>query len=152
MARQRRPKVIWPRLAGVLVLFDGVIAVLAAGALTLMSTIFRPVAAIEGRPPVEQSWLLEALVAAIVAIAGVWAGQRAIRGIHPGRRIGAAVSGFIAVYLGWFLVTGDAGGLEATVAWAGIVAAHVAAAVALLLWRTPAADLGLPAATGVGSA
>jgi hypothetical protein len=152
MATQQNRRVIWPRLAGVVVLLDGVIAGLAAGAFLLVSTIFRPVGAIQGQAPVEQSWLLEALVAAVLAIAGVWGGQRAIRGIHAGRLVGAAVAGFLALYLGWFVVTGGAGSLEATAGWTVIVAIHAAVALVLLTWRLPPEDRILPAAVGARSA
>ncbi len=152
MASSRRSRVVWPRLAGLVVLLDGFLSVLAAGAFLLVSTIFRPIAAVQGREPVEQSWLLEALVAAGLAIVGVWAGQRAIRGIRNGRLAGAAVAGVIAVYVGWYLVTGDAGSTEATVAWAGIVAIHAVAALVLVAWPAPGEDRTLPAAKAVTNA
>jgi hypothetical protein len=126
---------------------DGVLALLVAGLLLLMSTVFPPVGAIQGQPPVEQSWLLEAFLAALLAIAGVWAGQRAIRGIHRGRLVGAAAAGFIALYLGWFLLTGDAGSFETTALLTGITALQAVAALVLLTWRLPAEDRTLPAAT-----
>jgi hypothetical protein len=152
MAAPARARTIWPRLAGAVVLFDGVIAILAAGAFFLVSTIFRPIGAIQGRAPVEQSWLLEALVAALLGIAGVWAGQRALRGIHAGRVVGATVAGFIALYLGWFLITSNGGPLEVTAGGTAIVAVHAAASLVLLAWRQPPRDRTLPVASGVGSA
>lgn len=141
-----------PRLAGVVVFLDGLVCFLAAGALVLLSSIFRPIGAIEGREPVEQSWFLEALIAAVVAIAALWSGLRAIRGIRRGRLVGAAVAVAGAVLVGWLLFISRA---ELTVAlgatWLAILAVHAVAAFVLFSWPM-AADGTTPAQPAVRNA
>ena len=136
MAVDQGGRMIAPRLAGVVVLVDGLLALAGAGLFLLLS-VFPPVAAIEGAPPSEQSWILQALVSLAVAVAALWAGQRAIRGIRRGRFLGAGVAGLVGLLIGWVLVTGDAGLTAGTVAWAIVVLVELAAAAVLVSWRGP---------------
>lgn len=150
MALQRRARSAWARLAGVVLIFDGVLAFAAAG-MFLFITLLPPIAAIEGRPPVVQSWLGQALLSVLLGVSGVWAGQRAIRGIHEGRLVGVAVAAAIAGLIGWYVVM-DGGSLESILIWGGIAVAHAAVALILLAWKLPPVDRTLPASGGTRSA
>ncbi|HET9851726.1 MAG TPA: hypothetical protein VFP56_04380 [Candidatus Limnocylindrales bacterium] len=138
MAAAKGSRSVAPRLAGAVVFMDGLVCFLAAGALVLLSSIFRPIGAIEGREPVEQSWFLEALIAAVLAIGAMWSGQRAIRGIRRGRLVAASVAGLGAVLVGWLLfIARDELTVPLAAAWLAILAVHVVAAVVLFIWAPP---------------
>lgn len=138
------------RLAGIVLIADGLLALAVGALLLLMSTLFPPVAAIEGRPPVEQSWLVEALVAVVLGVAGLWGGQRALRGIRRGRFAGAAVAAFVAAVLGWSLATAESPTIEAVLVVGGLTLGHAVVALVLLAWRPDVPDGRLPAAGGEG--
>jgi hypothetical protein len=137
-----RPADLASRLAGLVILVDGFLALLTAGMFLLISTIFRPVAAVEGRPPLEQSWLVEAAISLVIAAGGLWAGQRLVRGIPGAHLLGGAIAGLVAGLLAWLLVTGDAGSIESTIVWSGIAAVHGLAAIAAL--RSGSRPVGPP--------
>lgn len=149
MGPQPSRRVLWPRLAGVVLILDGILCILAAGLFFLLSTF---VGAVQGRPAVEEPWLLGSLVALVLAIAGIWAGQRAVRAIRRGRLVGVGVAGILALYVGWYVVTGDPGSVESTIAWAAIAAVQAAAALVLVAWPGEQQDRTLPAAVGAGRA
>lgn len=126
-------RVIWPRLAGVVLLLDGVLGLLGA-LLFFFITMFPPVAAIEGRPSVEQSWLGQGLFSLALAIAGLWSGQRAIRAIRRGRLVGVAVAGaVVATVLAGFATADSFTAGDAAISL-GILGFHVAVGAVLLAW------------------
>lgn len=142
----RAARSIAPRLAGLLLVADGVMGLLAAATFGFL-TLFPPVAAVEGSPAVEQSWASQALLALLVAIVGLWSGQRALRGIHRGRFAGVAVLVVVGGVLTWSVATTGAGLPEADAAWLGVAAVHGLAALILAGWRLAAPDGTLPAGT-----
>jgi hypothetical protein len=120
----------WAKLAGALLLLDG-LAVILIG--LVFVAVFRPVAAIEGRPSPDQTpyWVL--LPAGLVAIAFFWAGQRAIRGIRSGRMVGVLLAGVLGLLFAWLPFTGsmDASELATT---AALLVPQVLIVVGLLRW------------------
>jgi hypothetical protein len=127
-----RERVLWPRVAGVALLVDGALGLVAAFGFVAL-TMFPPVAAIEGRPPVEQAWLVEAAIALSFAIAALWSGQRAVRAIRRGRLVGVAVAGALVVTISVAFMTTTFTIGDAAMSL-GILGVHLVAGVALLAW------------------
>jgi hypothetical protein len=120
----------WAKLAGALLLLDG-LAVLLIGLVFLV--VFRPVAAIEGRPSPDQTPYLVLVPAALLAIGFFWSGQRAIRGIRRGRIVGVVLAAVLGLLFAWLPFTGsmDASELAAT---AALVIPQVLIVVGLFRW------------------
>jgi hypothetical protein len=120
----------WAKLAGVLLLLDG-LATLIFGLVFMV--VFRPVAAIEGRPSPDQTpyWVL--VPAALIAIAFFWAGQRAIRGIRGGRIVGVVLAGVVGLLFAWLPFTGSMDASE-LVTTAALLVPQVLIVIGLLRW------------------
>ena len=91
------------RLAGLILVLDGVLVALL-GLVGLV--VFRPIAAIEGRPPVDQTPYPLLIVAILLGLAYVWAGQRAIRGIRRGRGAGILLAALLVIAFGALAAAG----------------------------------------------
>jgi hypothetical protein len=120
----------WAKLAGALLLLDG-LAVLLIG--LVFFAVFRPVAAIEGRPSPDQTpyWVL--LPAGLLAIAFFWAGQRAIRGIRGGRMVGVVLAGVLGLLFAWLPFTGSMDASELAT-MAALLIPQVLIVIGLLRW------------------
>lgn len=134
-------------LAGLVLVIDGLAALLLSGALFLLS-LFPPVAAVEGRPPVDQSMYGPAFGLLAFAIASFWAAQRAIRGNRNGRLVGVVLAGLVVALLASLPLTSPAMDPPEVAFLIAIGAVHVLVIVGLLRWparagatdRRPAQD------------
>lgn len=142
-AAPARSSSLWTVLAGILLLVDGIVALIVSALLALFS-IAPPPAAIEGRAPIDQTQWPLTLVTLLFAIACLWAAQRALRGIRAGRVVGVAAAGIVVVLAGWFLVwlVLQPRGIDLTglAIVAAMLAPQVLAIVALLRWPPATAD------------
>lgn len=134
MSQPGRPTALASRLAGVLLLLDGAGA-LAMGALALVLSLFPPVAAIEGRPSPDQSQWGPALGFLALGVVALWAGQRALRGIDPGRHVGAGVALVVAAFLGWWMIQ-PGGAVQSVAILAALLIVHLLGVVALVHRQT----------------
>ena len=123
---------MWRRFAGALLLLDGV-AALVLFLISATFSLFPPVAAIEGRASPDQSQWGLAVASLGLAVAGLWAGQRALRRIRRGRLVGVAVATAAAALLGWWIAIPGMS-IEAIAVLGALLAAQVAAAAVLLVW------------------
>lgn len=136
-----RERSVWAVLAGALLLLDGIVALVVSAGAAWFST-FPPVAAIEGRLPIDQSQWALALGAFVFAIACFWAAQRAVRGIRAGRMVGIVLAGSLAAFFGSVLVTASVIDLEWLAAAVVFLAPQLLIILGLLRW---------PAGLGTGS-
>jgi hypothetical protein len=121
------------RVTGVLLLIDGLFVALLGFVGFL---VFRPIAAIEGRPSPDQAPYPLLIVSLLLALAFAWAGQRAIRGIRAGRVVGMLLAAIPGLLFGAFLVTSPMSPGELAFAVV-VVAVQVAIIVALARWPEP---------------
>lgn len=121
----------WARLAGILLVFDG-IAALLVGLVSL--ALFRPVAAIEGQPSPDQTLYILLVPAILFALACFWAGQRAIRGIRGGRIVGVLLAGAMGLLFAYLPFTGSMSVSELAVT-AALLVPQILIIVALLRWQ-----------------
>jgi hypothetical protein len=134
-----------PVLAGV-VLIVVAIAALLLGGVFLFVSIFPPVAAIEGRASPDQSQYGPALACLVVAVAGFWAGARALRRVRSGRLVGVAVMAVSIAFLAWWLVGIPDLTPAAAAVLIGLAVIHVLVALVLLAWPPDLNVMDLPAA------
>lgn len=128
-----RQRTGWSAIAGVLLLLDGIVSlVISAGAAWF--SLVPPIAAIEGRPPIDQSQWLLALGSLAFAIASLWASQRALRGIRDGRMVGVALGGIAGVVVGSILVNAPVFDLGWLVAMLVFLAPQLLIVLGLLRW------------------
>ena len=120
----------WTRVAGVLLVIDGLFVALLG---LVGFVVFRPVAAIEGREPVDQAPYPLLVDACLVELAFVWAGQRAVRGIRSGRIVGIILALIPGVAFGALLVGTRMSPSELAFAIA-VVAVQVVIIVGLARW------------------
>ncbi len=120
----------WTRVAGVLLVIDGLFVALLG---LVGFVVFRPVAAIEGREPVDQAPYPLIVVALLLGLAFVWAGQRAVRGIRSGRIVGIVLALIPGVAFGALLVGTRMSPSELAFAIA-VVAVQVVIIVGLARW------------------
>ena len=120
----------WTRVAGVLLVIDGLFVALLG---LVGFVVFRPVAAIEGREPVDQAPYPLLVVALLLGLAFVWAGQRAVRGIRSGRIVGIILALIPGVAFGALLVGTRMSPSELAFAIA-VVAVQVVIIVGLARW------------------
>ena len=130
------------RIAGLLLILDGLVMAMLG---MIVILVFRPVGAVEGREYVDQTpyWLL--VVPILFGVAYLWAGQRALRGIHAGRQVGILLAAVPAVLFGALLFNPNMDPGELAFA-AGVVITQVLVIVALVRGR--AADGRVPVLTG----
>jgi hypothetical protein len=129
-ARTDRLATPWTRLAGLLLIVDGAFVVLLG---LVAFAVFRPVAAIEGRESPDQAPYPLLVLALLLAVAFLWAGQRAIRGIRRGRIVGM----LLALVLGLLFASPllSSGMSPSEVAFAiGVVAVQAVIVVVLARW------------------
>lgn len=124
----------WTRLAGALLILDGLMVGLIG---LVVFAVFRPVAAIEGRESPDQAFYPVLLVALLLALACFWAGQRALRGIRRGRIVGMLLALVPGILFGSLLVTSQMSAPEIAFAF-GVVAVQAVIIVALARWPSSA--------------
>jgi hypothetical protein len=120
----------WTRLAGVLLLVDGIFVALLG---FVGFIVFRPIAAIEGRESPDQAPYPLLVIALLLGLAFVWAGQRAIRGIRSGRVVGIVLALIPGSLFGALVVMSRMGWTELLFA-IGVVAVQAVIIVALARW------------------
>ncbi len=130
MTADLRVRTPWTRVAGVLLVIDGLFVALLG---LVGFVVFRPVAAIEGREPVDQAPYPLLVVALLLGLAFVWAGQRAVRGIRSGRIVGIILALIPGVAFGALLVGTRMSPSELAFAIA-VVAVQVVIIVGLARW------------------
>lgn len=118
------------RLAGVVLILDGCLVALLGITAIL---VFQPIAAIEGRPSVDQTPYALMIVPILLGLAYGWAGQRAVRGIRRGRAVGAVLALLLAVAFGALLLASRSSPAELAVA-GGFAALQVLVIVAIARW------------------
>ena len=122
-----------PVLAGLLLLIDGIGALLLSGVLVFMS-VFSPVAAIEGRDSFSQSQIVPALGVLAFAIACFWAARRAVRGVRALRIVGVALAGAILYLLASIALTASAMEVWEVALFGAVLIAQLVIIVALVRW------------------
>jgi hypothetical protein len=128
-----RTRSAWPILAGVLLLLDGIGALLLGAALLVLSVIPRA-GAVEGRAPVDQTAFGPALGLLVFAIACGWAAVSAFRGRRSMRLVGIALAAVLVVLftsLPFTYVPADSGEIVFLVAIGAIQAVII---LALVRW------------------
>jgi hypothetical protein len=123
------------RLAGLVLILDGLLVALLG---IVAIVVFRPIAAIEGRPYVDQTPYPLLIVPVLLALACAWAGQRALRGIRGGRGVGILLATILAIVFGAMAV-GSQGSLGELAVAAGIAVVQVLVVIALARWPMAAA-------------
>ena len=125
-----RGAMAWTRLAGVLLIADGfIIAILGV----VLVAVLTPVGAIQGRDPVDQTPYPLLIVPLVLALACLWVGHRAIRGIRKGRMVGIALALIPAVVFGAAMLNPGATTTELAFA-AVVVGVQVVIVIALARW------------------
>ena len=120
----------WTRFAGVLLIGDGLLVALLGVTMVL---VFGPVAAIEGREPVDQTPYPLLIVPMLLGLAYAWAGQRAIRGIRAGRVVGVVLALLAGLAFGSLLLGARPSPTELAFA-VGMVAVQALIIVGLVRW------------------
>jgi cation transport ATPase len=136
------------RIAGLLLILDGLLLALLG---MIVILVFRPVGAVQGREYVDQTpyWLL--VVPILLGVAYLWAGQRALRGIHAGRQVGILLATVPAVLFGALFFNPSMNPGELAFA-AGAVIAQVFVIVVLVRWRPGDGEPPRPAERASGVA
>ncbi len=125
---------LWTRIGGVLLIADGALVALLGITFILL---FRPVAAIQGRESVDQTPYGLVIVPILLALAYLWAGQRAIRGIRAGRAVGILLALLPGLAFGSLLVGARLSPTELAFALV-VVAVQAVIIVALARWPVAA--------------
>jgi hypothetical protein len=121
------------RAAGLVLILDGcLVALLGITALV----VFQPIAAIEGRPPIDQTPYPLLIVPLLLGLAYAWAGQRAVRGIRRGRGVGIVLAAILAAVFGALAAgsVGSGGGLTELSVTAAIAVVQVLVILAIARW------------------
>lgn len=126
-------------LAGAILAIDAVLAFVLALAVLAMAVLFPPVAAIEGRPPPDNSGLLLAGLGLLVfAVAAAWAGRRAIGGRRSGRVVGILLGAAVPAFLASVAFTAPSLDAVELALVAGLALVHVLVVGALATWPAEA--------------
>ena len=129
-------------VAGVVLILDGIVALLFAGMFTWLSLV-PPVAAIEGRAPATQTQLGPAIAFLVVGVAACWAGYRAVRGSRSGRLVGIAVAAVGVGFFVWWLVASPPKGIAGFAVLFGLLVTEAVVAVTLVRWPSASSSVTL---------
>lgn len=150
---RNRTRSAWPVLAGVLLLLDGLGALLLSAALLYMSVVPRA-GAVQGRAPVDDTQFGPALGLLIFGIACAWAALRAFRGRRSMRPVGIALAAVLLVFFTSLPFTSSSTDSGEIVFLVAIGAVQAAIILALVRWPAaeaePAASVTSTAAPGRG--